>query len=253
MDPVAAYVEYLREMARKVAYRGSFLKVLPGTAPKPSRYLDWDSDRPPGNAYLLGVIEDQRTAKEGRSLFIGIGLFIGTLNKNGKARKVTGPFLLVPTETEQGEDDGDGMNLDIHWKSVALNYDLITAIIEGWGQAEDELTGVGFQLPPEITTVVNRVEAMLDAATRQPDTEQRLCDSAFAEELITMLMQGIQVFRRNVIRAGAPYNHVERHRHENAAQLLWFNHRFAFMGNTPSELSAYEALNELCSVLSSRA
>ena len=250
MDVLAAYVEYLREMSRKVAYRGSFLKVLPGTAPKPSRYLDWDAERVPGQVYLQGVIEDQRIAKEGRSLFLGIGLCIGTLTRDGKARKIAAPLLLVPAEIEPSEVEGSPIELEIHWKSVALNYDLVTSIIEGWSKEEEEFAGAGNQLPPEITMVVNRAESMLDDAIRQPDPEERLCDHKFVEDLISLLMDGIPVFGRSVIRTGTVYQQADRHRYEGAAQLLWFNHRFAFMGNTPSELSAFESLNELCSILS---
>ena len=74
MGAVAAYMEYLREMARKIAYRGSFLKVIPGTKSMPSRYLDWDVSHSTDDMkrYLLAAEQD-RQAKDGRALFLGVG------------------------------------------------------------------------------------------------------------------------------------------------------------------------------------
>lgn len=248
--PVAAYMEYLREMARKIAYRGSFLKVLPGTAGTPSLYLDWDARHDPQEMqhYLLAANQAKK-AKDGRALFIGIGLCAGKLGN----RPVAAPLLLVPVEIEPNEE-GPGLNHDIHWSSVALNYDLITAIIEGADTVDEEdFMGQPNQLSIASGKAVNDIELKLDKIITQSGRQQRLCDVAFAEELIDQLIAVVPAFRNNIFKPATPYRKDDLNGHLQANRLLWFNHRFAFMGNNPGELSAYEALNELCSIVPEQA
>jgi len=255
MGAVAAYMEYLREMARKIAYRGSFLKVIPGTRSMPSRYLDWDVSHSPDDRkrYLLGAEQD-RQSKDGRALFLGIGLCIGQTQGKSRQMKVAAPLLIVPMNIESEDDDGKVLALDIHWKSIALNYDLITTIVEGADTVDEEDSmGQPNMLSPAAASAVNTLELRLDRAFQEPGHVQRISDQKFVEEIIDLLMAEVPAFRSKLFKAPGAYRKEDADRYERSDKLLWFNHRFAFMGNNPGELSAYEALNELCSIIPNEA
>lgn len=117
MDPVPAYLEYLREMARKIAYRGTFLNVLHRKSSRsPDRYLNWDDAHGESEKqrYLVAVEQDIK-AQDGRSLFIGIGLLVGRLAYDGRVNLMAAPLLLVPVELERGEEVGSNLGYDIQW------------------------------------------------------------------------------------------------------------------------------------------
>ena len=255
MGAVAAYMEYLREMARKIAYRGSFLKVIPGTRSMPSRYLDWGASHSPDDMRrYLRAAELDRQAKDGRALFLGIGLCIGKTQGRNRKMNVAAPLLLVPMNIESEDDAGKELVHDIHWKSIALNYDLITAIVEGADTVDEEDSmGQPNMLSPAAASAVNAVELRLDQVFHEPGYSQRITDPKFVEEIIDLLMADVPAFRSKLFKAPGTYHKEDLGRYERSDKLLWFNHRFAFMGNNPGELSAYEALNELCSIIPSEA
>jgi hypothetical protein len=255
MGAVAAYMEYLREMARKIAYRGSFLKVIPGTKSMPSRYLDWDVSHSTDDMkrYLLAAEQD-RQAKDGRALFLGVGLCVGQTQGKSRKMNVAAPLLLVPMNIESEDDAGKELVHDIHWKSIALNYDLITTIVEGADTVDEEDSmGQPNMLSPAAANAVNAVELRLDRAFQEPGHVQRITDPRFVEEIVDLLMAEVPAFRSKLFKAPVSYRREDAERYERSAKLLWFNHRFAFMGNNPGELSAYEALNDLCSIIPNEA
>jgi hypothetical protein len=255
MGAVAAYMEYLREMARKIAYRGSFLKVIPGTRSMPSRYMDWDQPHSSEDMqrFLLGAEQDKQ-AKDGRALFLGVGLCMGKTKGKNRIVNVAAPLLLVPMNIEPDDDGGGGLALDAHWRSIALNYDLITTIVEG-GDTVDEEDAMGQpnMLSPAAARAVHDVEHRLDTVVQRMGYTQEIQEPRFAEEIIDLLMTAVPAFRGKVIKAPGAYQKEELNRYERSDQLLWFNKRFLFMGNNPGELSAYEALNELCSIIPNEA
>lgn len=255
MGAVAAYMEYLREMARKIAYRGSFLKVLPGTRATSSRYLDWDVSHDPKDLqrYLLAAEQDKQ-AKDGRALFLGIGLCVGQTAGRSRTLKVAAPLLLVPIEIEQGDEGEGSLAYDVHWSSIALNYDLITAIIEGNDVVDDEDSiGQPNMLAPAVARAVSNIERRLDEVISSPGKAQRVLEPAYVGGLIDLLMAEIPAFRSKVVQAPGTYHKEDLARYEKSSLLLWFNQRFAFMGSNPGELSAFEALNELCSIIPNEA
>lgn len=256
MDPVPAYLEYLREMARKIAYRGTFLNVLHRKSSRsPDRYLNWDDAHGESEKqrYLVAVEQDIK-AQDGRSLFIGIGLLVGRLAYDGKVNLIAAPLLLIPVELERGEEVGSNLGYDIQWGAVSLNYDLITAVLERSGVVDpDDFVGQPNQISPAAGKAVNDLEVELDRLAKQQGLAQRLCAPELAEKFIGHLHKEIPSFRDRVSIARQPYRKEDLNNHVQREGLMWFNHRFAFMGAKPNALSAYEALNELCSANAARA
>ena len=165
---------------------------------------------------------------------------------------VAAPLLLVPMNIESEDDAGKELVHDIHWKSIALNYDLITAMVEGADTVDEEDSmGQPNMLSPAAASAVNAVELRLDRVFHEPGYVQRITDPSFVEEIIDLLMAEVPAFRSKLYKAPGTYHKEALGRYELSDKLLWFNHRFAFMGNKPGELSAYEALNELCSIIPS--
>ena len=168
--------------------------------------------------------------------------------------KVAAPLLVVPMNIESEDDDGKVLALDIHWKSIALNYDLITTIVEGSDTVDEEDSmGQPNMLSPAAASAMNAVELRFDRAFQEPGHAQRITDPRFVEEIIDLLIAEVPAFRSKLFKAPGNYHKEDGDRYERSDKLLWFNHRFAFMGNNPGELSAYEALNELCSIIPNEA
>jgi len=254
MDPVSAYLEYLREMSRKIAYRGTFLNVL-HRKPKrsPDRYQNYDvpTSQDLMQRYLTGVEQDIR-GQDGRTLFIGLGLLTGKLVSEGRAAVVAAPLYTVPVEIEALDGPGATLTAEPQWNSTSLNYDLVTAVIERTSVVDpDEIVGAHDMLDPATTTVITALENAVDAHVQSDGFSQRLTSPEFLRTSITQLCSEVPAFRSQVTPAEMTYRKENLRLLVDQSKLRWHNHRFYFVGSMPDSLSAYEALNELCAQLRS--
>jgi len=156
-DPVLAYLDYLRQMSRKIAYRGNTVDVLGGKSRKsPDRYLPYDTVHEDAamQRYLNGVTTDQQV-NEGRILVIGIGLIVGTTHSGGKSLKVSAPLVMVPCEVDAPDEMESTYGCSPEWNAATLNYDLISALVNKADAVDGEdAMGVPDLLPPAVTTAM---------------------------------------------------------------------------------------------------
>lgn len=252
MDPVSAYLEYLREMSRKIAYRGTFLNVLHRKPKKsPDRYLSYDAPTPQElmQRYLTGVEQDVG-GQDGRTLFLGIGLLAGKLSAKGRATIVAAPLYTVPVELEEVDDTGAQLNAQPQWHATSLNYDLITAVLDRTdGSDTDHIAGAHDMIDPVVTNAVSKIERVIDEQLRSPGHSQRLLSPDFLRTTITELCADVPAFREQVSAAQLPYRKENLRHLVEARGVRWHDHRYYFVGSMPDSLSAYEALNELCNQL----
>src|SRR5262245_24104475 len=200
-DPVVAYLDYLQHMARKIAYRGTTVDVLSSRSRRlPDRYLSYDAvhEGTVMQRYLKGVADDQQV-NEGRTLFIGIGLVVGTTKASGKSITVSAPLVMVPCEVEDPDDTDPDYSCSPEWSAASLNYDLISAMVDRSDavDAEDSM-GMPDLLPPAVTTAMDRVERMVRGATSSRSAQQLLCDRNFADEVAVILRSEIPSFRGRI-------------------------------------------------------
>lgn len=248
---VTAYLEYLREMARKVAYRGTFLNVLHRKPRRsPERYLNWDEPHNPrALARYLAAVEQDIRSQDGRALFLGIGLLVGKLAYQGTVNLIASPLIMLPIEVDPPEGVGDSVTHEVEWSAASLNYDLVTAIIERTDTVDPEdAIGLPNQIHPSSAKAINDVEASLGEQVERPGVSQRLAEPSYVESLLTLLRQDIPAFRERIVPATTDFRLRDLPSMMDGHRLTWFNHRFAFMGAMPDSLSAYEALNDLCAL-----
>lgn len=252
MDPVSAYLEYLREMSRKIAYRGTFLNVLYRKSKKsPDRYLSLDTTHSADvlQQYYSSVEQDIR-GQDGRTLFIGIGLLTGKLISQGRSSIVAAPLYTIPVDLESDDDAGPTLHDRIEWSAASLNYDLITAVIERSSAIDpDDFVGAHDMMDPATTNAINRLEKGIDHQLTSPGYAQRFMSVEFFSNNIRALCSDVPAFRGQLTPASTPYRKDLLRHQVDEPGVRWHNHRFYFVGSMPDSLSAYEALNDLCSKL----
>jgi hypothetical protein len=244
-DPIVAYLEYLRQMSRKIAYRGTTVDVLGGKSRKsPDRYLAYDilHEAAAMQRYLNGVATDNQV-KEGRTLFIGIGLIVGTARAGNKLLKVSAPLIMVPCLVDAPDEMDSGYDCSPEWDAAVLNYDLISALVDKTDAVDTEdAMGMPDLLTPAVVTAIEQVERKLREATKARGAAQRLTDESLAEEISTILRSEIPALRSQITTSRTPFRKEDSRPTDG---LVWFNHRFYFMATMPDSLSAYRALNQL--------
>lgn len=242
-DPVSAYLSYLQQMARKVAYRGTTVDVLGGRSRRQNaRYLDYDSliDDADLQRYLTGVADD-RQLNESRTLFIGVGLIVGTTELSGKTVSVSAPLMMIPCELELPDETDSTHGFTPDWSDACLNYDLISKILDKSEAVDsDDALGIPDFIAPAVTVAMRKIEEKLRDASAAPNAEQQLCDPRFASEIAGILRSEIPAFR-SIKDASTKYRQTDK-KHDG---LLWHNHRFYFVATMPDSLSAYRALIRL--------
>jgi len=244
-DPVVAYLDYLQQMSRKIAYRGTTVDVLGGKSRRsPDRYLSYDAthDDATWQRFLNGVTTD-RQVNEGRTLFIGIGLIVGTAKAGGKAKTVSAPLVIVPCEVDEPDEVEATYGFAPDWASATLNYDLISALLDKSDAVDsDDAVGMPDLLTPAITTAMDQIERKLRDAVASKGSSQRLNDPTFIEEIATLLRSDIPALRGQITTANTPFRKEDIRK---ADGLVWYNHRYCFMATMPDSLSAYRALSQL--------
>ncbi len=251
-DPVVAYLDYLKEMARKIAYRGTFVNVLHlKSAKSQDRYQPWEGVRTQEDRqrYYAGVDQDMRS-QDGRMLFLGIGLLVGRLANDRKGVLVAAPMLTIPIELEPPEENGGGYEAEPLWTSISVNYDLVTAILERNNIVDpDDAMGMPDLLTPATSTAFASLEHQLDTISRQAGASQRLVESSFIDRIAADLRANLPTFRDCIKSQAEPFRKENLRSLVEREHLTWFNHCFTFMGSMPDSLSASNALGTLCAKL----
>lgn len=245
-DPVVAYLDYLQQMARKIAYRGNTVDVLGRKSRRtPDRYLSYDADVDDATMqrYLAGVVGDRRL-QEGRTPFIGIGLIIGKCRSGVKVVTISAPLVMVPCEVEEPDETEGSYSCTPDWQAATLNYDMLTAIIDKSDavDAEDAM-GMPDFLTPAVTTAMERAERRLREAAESKGKAQRLTDPTFIEGLASDLRAEIPALRERIATSDTPFRKEVASKRDDG--LYWYNHRFRFMAQMPDSLSAFRALDKL--------
>src|SRR5262245_32391416 len=256
MDPVTAYLEYLREMSRKIAYRGSFLNVLyrkPRRAP--DRYLSLDIPHQGDELqrYLVGVEQDRRM-EDGRKLFVGIGLIAGRLSqevvgtRSRSSINAAAPLLMVPTDVESPEDTGASYAFEPDWNAITVNYELVNAVLERRDMIDpDDSLPIDRMLSPGVATVIDQLENSLEEICGSSGSEHKFASPEYLKTQMDRLRRDIPAFRE-LVRDPTPPSAFKKESLRSYVEqdgLTWFNHRFLFMGTMPDSLSAYDALQVL--------
>ena len=137
-NSIARYLQYLKEISRKIAVRDGFDTLLLGSRKHNESILQvWTletqiSPSHPDRTHWEALLHAQDRHSD-RRLMLGWGLLAGRFN----GRRLAAPLLLVELEAFQQPDTGC-IELLYDWETLSLNYDLIS-LLTGTNLDEEEL------------------------------------------------------------------------------------------------------------------
>ncbi|MCS6905483.1 MAG: AAA domain-containing protein [Bacteroidia bacterium] len=150
---ILAYLQYLRDISRKIVERTDFDKIFitnAKTRPTFTRQL-FDLDSKISQANPLYSYLEQTTAYLEKNLdsrlFIGFGMIAGTCKK----RRLAGPLLFAELIIDRVEEIS-AYEWQIDLSTLSLNYDLLSAITGNLQNEEDN------QWSAELETELNLIE-----------------------------------------------------------------------------------------------
>jgi hypothetical protein len=254
MDLLRGYIQYLRDVSRKIVNRAGFENVLPAeTRKKKNYYYNLDSysnlvelfkddeysiPKPERQfAEYLKTVNNFLQSSEEHRWFFGLGLIHG---------KYEGSQLLAPLVTVicniNNTENGD-FQINIDEQSYQINYDLLAKFlnikIDEEGDEERVLTQEEEDKFRAIEEIENEIFSSA-SKSRMPDTR----------EIFRKLKSRISNFQQ-VQENGSGFNYEARFHSEPLFGNLFFTqHTFCFVRNVPNILSTYEELNELLKQLS---
>jgi hypothetical protein len=248
IDPIEAYLQYLIQMSRKITSRGVHTNVLARkTKTTQTHYRSIDSQALPADKHqsYLKAVHEETVRGEGRSAFMCIGLIVGRIGQGNTARCIAAPLVMVPMDVWQDEDTAEyGWEPD--WAEWALNYDLLTLLIERQVSPADEedLAQVSDTLSASIRHCVTTAEVDLARRVASPDGRRALvAEPEVADQLFAGFQRDLLAFRE--IKPSAVAFDLKQLNQAFAGSAKWFNHRFYCMASLPNELSTFRALGSL--------
>ena len=165
---VSDYLGYLRDMSRKIAFRGGFEACLtrPAVANVPALH------GASSGAYAgltrdtwLAQARQRIDAEENQGVYVGYGLIAGKVTIEGRSREVAGPLIIMPVDMEpDGETSTD---LEFEHEDTLINYDLLALLIPGANIVADGAAPVEHSVlfTQELLRAISEAEAYVESAT----------------------------------------------------------------------------------------
>ncbi len=244
MDLLRAYIQYLRDVSRKIINRAGFENVLPiETRKRKNYYFNLDDYEfvqnveysvPASERKFLEYIKLVNSflqSNDDHRWFFGLGIVHG---------KYQGSTLSAPLVTAicniTGNEDGETL-INIDEKSYQINYDLLAKFLNIKIDEEDGEERVLTLEEENKFRAIEEIENELISAAKK-----NLIPDAVA--IFKKLKTNISNFQQiNENSKGAFTNET---RFEDFFGSLFFTpHTFCFVRNIPNILSTYEALNDL--------
>lgn len=253
---IEAYVEYLRNISRKIISRSGFLNVLPEeTRKKFNLYKDISENSKILNEDPYVITKEDEFFKYARlannylddnkdiKLFIGSGLINGYLKGRNKGNNICAPLFYGILDLEFDEDSRNYM-LSIDYESCQLNHDLISRIFDLDIEEEFEEESI---LPDTILVKYNNVD-VIENKYFEKDIFRDIFNKVLSnsEDIFLELYNNLPDFKKIQIEHTSKFNYKERLLKGNSSdKVIYYPHTFLFVNNVPHQLSTYEALNNL--------
>lgn len=253
---VEAYIEYLRNISRKIISRSGFINVLPEETRKNYNFYKDISDNKNifnKDPYII-TKEDgfYRYAKLANSyldynkdikLFIGSGLINGYLKGKNKGNNICAPLFYGILDLEFDEDTRNYL-ISIDYESCQLNHDLISKIFDLDIEEEFEEESI---LPDTILEKYNNID-VIENKYFEKDNLKDIFNNLLnnSEDLFSELYNNLPDFKKIQIERTSKFNYKKRMLKGNQSEnVIFYPHTFLFVNNVPHQLSTYEALNNL--------
>ena len=264
---ISSYLDYLRDVSRKIITRSGFEQVLLDKSKKNPCFAHQiveytKSIQISNNSYqhfdeILKHIE----RNPDKQLFVGFGFICG--QRDG--RTFAGPLLFTECDITK---DGD-IILDIDYSSLNLNYDLVASLLGFVNIAEDEEYNASYE--KEISLIDKIEEAISDIygdedliLSKIQEYSQQLSiiplkgttvqiifnfSSQFAQSIFFQLNESIEQFYEIPIENSLDFKtELIKHKNGNSIfknKLIFYDTAFYFVNVIPDQLSTFIALNKL--------
>jgi len=264
---ISSYLDYLRDVSRKIISRSGFEQVLlDKSRRKPffshqileyNKTVQISDNKYPHFDEILKHIE----RNPDKQLFIGFGFICG--QRDG--RTYAGPLLFTECEISKNGD----IVLDIDYSSLNLNYDLVSILLGFVNVAEDEEYNASYEkeislvdkIGKDISDIFNDEKFILSKIQKycqqlsisQPrGTKAQIIYNfsiQFAQNIFFQLNESIDQFSGIDIGDYFDFKNELTKRKDNLSifnqKLKFYDTTFYFVNVIPDQLSTYIALNKL--------
>lgn len=265
MNSIDAYIEYLRNISRKIISKSNFINIFPSRGknsktPKDalvplfteeparksvkndfyffnlSKYQNYSEvlKSESFKKYYNAVFSELKD-KDDKKLFIASGLVNGKHN-----RQICAPLIYSAIDVDFDQEQSSP-KIEIDYDSLQINHDFIAYLIQGVSEEEEE-----FELKFDEKIRFKQKFQIFDEFERdffEKFNSQKNLEGVFnqSNELIDYLRAKIKEF--SIIEDSTQdFDFENRNLSE---ELTYYDFQFFFVANVPSELSTYEALNKL--------
>lgn len=242
---VSDYLGYLRDMSRKIAFRGGFEACLTRPAGAGIPALHGAS----AGAYAgltretwLAQARQRIQTEENQGIYVGYGLIAGKVTIEGRSREVAGPLIIVPVDLEP---DGEAANdLEFEHEDSLINYDLLALLIPGADSVPDGAAPAehGVLFTQELLRAIAEAEAFVEAATANglPNNPASLVSAVHG--ILAAQIPVLGQFALSDRECPSP-SQVKQLAASASGEAV--NCQFLFIAVRPSEVTTYQALTKL--------
>lgn len=237
---VGDYLRYLRDMSRKIAFRGGFEACLSRPARAGFICLHGSEANYAGLTRETWFMEARKRMllEEEQGVYVGYGLVQGRVTADGRSRDVCGPLVIVPVEHET--DEAGAFDVEYDHEDALLNYDLLALMVPGGGGSQDPANG--WQPPTftrELLDAIGEAEAVVEAMMSNglPAEPQVLVRTVY--ELLSPHFASLKALP--LVSGSTPAPDQLR----PGRQSVVTNCQFVFMAVKPSEVTTYQSLTKL--------
>ncbi|MBN8583692.1 MAG: AAA family ATPase [Ignavibacteria bacterium] len=254
MQIVDAYIEYLRNVSRKITTRNGFIDVLPNeTKSKFNYYFDLtllknevirDQQiilKPDNPLYkTFNLVYKQIDSNSEYKLFCGSGLIHGILLGRNRKTYVCAPLLYTFINLDKEDNE---IIVEIDYEATQLNHDLISRMFDLQINDENEELE-NYLIPDNILEKYNNIDVI----------ENKLYSDNFDSNIIKYLKNPNTIFNELAIKVSEfsnieyteeKFDYKKRLNKELISTNKFYPFPFLFLSQVPHQLSTYEALNSL--------
>lgn len=245
------YIRYLRDMSRKIAFRGGFdtclSRRITGIQGNHPLYYELPNSLEQRNykaddwikSYALPAIK-----KDGNSgVYLGSGFLMGRPTIGNKVRTIASPLMFCPLNVSQDEETGS-LEFEAVGNDIQLNLDLLSSLMNAERKEEDEDTPVP-QGAYEV--MVKECEKLIEEADwSNLDTLKSMCQrmTEVSEQIIEKLRgqrAGVSLFSRREW----PGHNAANDAINRDSPCAHYAIGGLFLGPSPSQVTTYGSLVKL--------
>lgn len=248
---VDEYFRYLRDMSRKIAFRGGFdncltrhVSGITGQHPKFYTVPNELERRGYGPKDWIKSYALEAARKDGNlGPYIGSGFLMGRLTINGKLRTIAAPLLFVPVSAviEDGE-----LELEADPRDIQVNLDLMALMLGPEERREDEETGAPVT-PTNLISAIKECEELVEATDWGEVDNISDCVEVLGElrdKVVDILRNRCPVMSRFTEQAWPGY-HGALGTIERSGSGSYFAVNGFFVGQAPSQVTTYGSLVQM--------